>query len=145
MRFDQLPRSENVEDRRGDRSGFPMGRTGGVGLGTIILLALVGWALGINPLYLIGGAEILSRMGGSPQQSQPSPANPRADAPSDQMKEFVSAVTGSAEVQWSEIFARAGKRYHPPTVIMFSGATGSACGLAQSAMGPFYCPNDQKI
>ena len=146
MRFDQLPRSDNVEDRRGDRSGFPMGRAGGIGIGTIILLAVVGWALGINPLYLIGGAEVLSRLGGgSQQQSQPNPASPRADAPSDQMKEFVSAVAGSAEVQWKEIFARAGKSYQPPTLVMFSGGTSSACGLAQSAMGPFYCPNDQRI
>jgi len=61
MRFDQLPRSDKVEDRRGEGSaGFPMGRAGGVGIGTIIILVLVGWALGINPLYLIGGAEILS-------------------------------------------------------------------------------------
>jgi Putative neutral zinc metallopeptidase len=146
MRFDQLPRSDNVEDRRGDRSGFPMGRAGGIGLGTIILLAVVGWALGINPIYLIGGAEVLSRLGGgSQQQSQPSSANPGANAPSDQMKEFVSAVAGSAEVQWKEIFARAGKSYQPPTLVMFSGGTSSACGLAQSAMGPFYCPNDQRI
>jgi len=145
MRFDQLPRSDNVEDRRGDRSGFPMGRTGGIGLGTIILLGLVGWALGINPLYLIGGAEILSGLGGSQQQSQPSPTNTRAGQPSDQMKEFVSAVAGSAEVQWKEIFAAAGKSYRSPTVIMFSGVTSSGCGVAQSAMGPFYCPNDQKI
>ncbi len=147
MRFDQLPRSDNVEDRRGDGPrGFPMGRGGGIGLGTIILLGVIAWALGINPLYLIGGAEVLSRMGGgSQQQSQPSPASPTADAPSDQMKEFVSAVAGSAEVQWKEIFARAGKSYQPPTLVMFSGATSSACGLAQSAMGPFYCPNDQRI
>src|SRR5215475_6444661 len=55
MRLDELPRSDNVEDRRGDGSGgFPMGRTGGIGIGTIILLGLIGWALGINPLYLIG-------------------------------------------------------------------------------------------
>src|SRR5262245_14783104 len=147
MRFDQLPRSDNVEDRRGDGPrGFPMGRGGGIGLGTIVVLGVIAWALGINPLYLIGGAEILSRMGGgSQEQSQPSPSSPRADAPSDQTRDFVSAVVGSAEVQWKEIFARAGKSYQPPTLVMFSGGTRSACGVAQSAMGPFYCPNDQKI
>jgi uncharacterized protein len=142
MRFDQLPRSDRVEDRRGQ--GFPMGRAGGVGIGTIILLVILGWALGINPLYLIGGAEILSRLGGS-QQTQPAPENSRAGAPTDQMQQFVSSVLGSTEVQWQQIFARAGKSYQPPSLIMFSGATSSACGLAQSAMGPFYCPNDQKI
>ena len=140
MRLDELPRSDKVEDRRGDGSGgFPMGRAGGMGIGTVILLGLVGWALGINPLYLIGGAEILSGMGGSQQQqSQSAPDNAKTESPSDQMGEFVSAVLGSTEVQWKEIFARAGKTYQLPTLVMFSGATRSACGFAQSAMGPFY-------
>src|SRR5215471_1433248 len=136
MRLDELPRSNNVEDRRGDGSGgFPMGRTGRIGIGTIVLLGLIGWALGINPLYLIGGAEILSGLGGSQQQSQPVPGNAKTEAPPDQMGEFVSAVLGSTEAQWKEIFAQAGKTYEAPTLVMFSGATRSACGLAQSAMG----------
>src|SRR5215475_8631483 len=146
MRLDELPRSDKVEDRRGEGpGGFPMGRTGGVGIGTIILLVLVGWALGINPLYLIGGAEILSGLRGSQQESQPAPGTAKTESPSDQMSEFVSAVLGSTEVQWKEIFAKAGKTYEAPTLVMFSGATRSACGLAQSAMGPFYCPLDQKV
>jgi predicted metalloprotease len=109
MRLDQLPRSDQVEDRREDRrdGGFRIGRAGGIGIGTIILLGLVGWALGINPLYLIGGAEILSRLGGSQQQSQPVPSpSQTAELPSDQMGEFVSAVLGSTEVEWKEIFTR---------------------------------------
>jgi hypothetical protein len=61
------------------------------------------------------------------------------------MKEFVSAVLGSAEVQWSELFAQSNARYQAPTLVMFSGVTPSACGLAQSAMGPFYCPLDRKV
>ena len=146
MRLDELPRSDKVEDRRGDGpGGFPMGRAGGVGIGTIILLVIVGWALGINPLYLIGGAEILSGLRGSQQQTQPAPGNAKTQAPSDQMSEFVSAVLGSTEVQWKEIFARAGRTYQAPTLVMFSGATQSGCGYAQSAMGPFYCPIDQKL
>ncbi len=146
MRLDELPRSDNIEDRRGDGSGrFPTGRAGGLGIGTIIILGLVGWALGINPLYLINGAEVLSGGGGSPQQSRPAPGNTRTETPSDQMGQFVSAVLGSTEVQWKEIFARAGTTYQAPTLVMFSGATRSACGFAQSAMGPFYCPNDQKV
>jgi uncharacterized protein len=145
MRLDELPRSDQIEDRRGDRSGgFFMGR-GGLGIGTIILLGLLGWALGINPLYLIGGAEILSRWGGPQQQSQPAPGQTYADAASDRMGDFVSAVLGSTDVQWKEIFAQAGKTYERPTLVMFSGATRSACGFAQSAMGPFYCPLDQKV
>ena len=146
MRLDQLPRSDKVEDRRGDGpGGFPMGRAGGVGVGTIILLVLVGWALGINPLYLIGGAEILSGLRGSQQESQSAPGSAKMESRSDQMSEFVSAVLGSTEVQWKEIFAQAGRNYEGPTLVMFSGAARSACGFAQSAMGPFYCPNDRKV
>jgi predicted metalloprotease len=147
MRLDELPRSDRVEDRRGGGpGGFPMGgRAGGVGIGTIILLVIVGWALGINPLYLIGGAEILSGLRGSQQESQPAPGNAKTESASDQMSEFVSAVLGSTEVQWKEIFAQAGRTYEGPTLVMFSGATRSGCGFAQSAMGPFYCPNDRKV
>ena len=146
MRLDELPRSDKVEDRRGEGpGGFPMGRAGGVGIGTIILLVIVGWALGINPLYLIGGAEILSGLGGSQQESQPAPSDAKTQSASDQMSEFVSAVLGSTEVQWKEIFAQAGRTYEGPTLVMFSGATRSGCGFAQSATGPFYCPNDRKV
>jgi predicted metalloprotease len=85
---------------------------------------------------------MLSRLGGSQQQSQPAPGGSEA---SDQMGQFVSAVLGSTEVQWKEIFARSGKTYQPPSLVMFSGAAQSACGFASTAMGPFYCPNDRKI
>ena len=139
MRIDELPRSEKIEDRRAVRM-----RAGGIGIGTLIVLGLIGWALGINPLLLIGGAEILSRGGQSQPPSYSETAN-RTGGPSDQMKEFVSAVLGSAEVQWTELFAQANSRYQAPTLVMFSGATSSACGFAQSAMGPFYCPLDRKV
>ena len=89
-----------------ERAAFPMGRAGGMGIGTVVLLGIVGWALGINPMYLIGGAEVLSGLGGSQQQPQPAPGKAETEAPSDQMGEFVSAVLGSTEVQWKEIFAR---------------------------------------
>jgi predicted metalloprotease len=146
MRLDELPRSDKVEDRRGNGSSdFPMRRTGGIGIGTIVFLALVGWALGINPLYLIGGANIFSDLGGSQQQSQPARSSTKTAYSPDQMSAFVSAVLGSTEVQWKEIFSKAGRTYQLPTLVMFSGATRSACGFAQSAMGPFYCPNDQKV
>ena len=143
MRVDELPRSDKIEDRRGSGTGLPMGRAGGLGIGTVVILGLIGWALGIDPRVLIGGAEILSGGGGT-QQEQSAPTDAQAGS-SDQMHEFVSAVLGSTEVQWKEIFAQGGKNYSAPTLVMFSGATRSACGLAQSAMGPFYCPNDQKV
>jgi predicted metalloprotease len=145
MRLDQLPRSDRIEDRRGQSpSRFPGGR-GGLGIGTVAILCLVGWVFGINPMYLISGAEVLSGLRNSGQQSQPAPRQTKMETPSDQMGEFVAAVLGSTEVQWKEIFARAGQTYTPPTLIMFTGAVPSACGYAQAAMGPFYCPNDQKV
>jgi uncharacterized protein len=144
MRFDQLPRSDQVEDRRGEtRRGLPMGRAGGIGIGTLLLLSAIGWALGINPIYLIGGAEILSGLRAPQQQTQPT--NTKVDPASDRTSEFVAAVLGSTEAQWRDIFAQSGRTYEPPTLVMFSGATRSACGFAQSAMGPFYCPNDRKV
>ena len=144
MRLDQLPRSDNVEDRRGEGGGFrvPGGR-GGVGIGTIVLLGLLGWYLGIDPRILIGGADILS--GGSGSQQQQETQETRTGAPSDQMAQFVSAVLGGTEAQWQKIFAQSGRTYEPPTLVMFSGVTRSGCGFAQSAMGPFYCPNDRKV
>jgi predicted metalloprotease len=143
MRLDELPRSNRVDDRRsGGMRRIPGGRGGGISLGTLIIIGLIAWALGINPLHLLGG---LSGLGGPPPQSQPAPEERRADAPSDQMRDFVSAVLGSTEVQWQQIFERAGKSYRAPALVMFAGATRSGCGFAQSAMGPFYCPLDQSI
>jgi uncharacterized protein len=141
MRIDQLPRSGNIQDRRGRQM-----RRGGLGLGTLIVLSLIGWALGIDPRALISGAEMMAN--GGPSQSSnyfdTAPAE-NTDSPHDQMAEFVSAVLGSTEVQWTETFSEAGARYQPPTLVMFSEATSSACGFAQSAMGPFYCPRDQRV
>jgi uncharacterized protein len=148
MRLDDLPESGNIEDRRGERSGgiggLPGGR-GGLGIGTIVVLGLVGWALGIDPRLLIGGAELLEGGGDQTQMQQPS-AQRQTGVPQDEMGRFVSRILGSTEVEWREIFSKAGKTYKPPVLVMFSGTTDAAgCGLAQSAMGPFYCPNDQKV
>ncbi len=139
MRLDELPKSARIEDRR----GIPIAR-GGIGIGTVVVLALIGWALGIDPRVLIGGAEMLSGSSETHQQSDASSAT-RPGPPSDTMGQFVSAVLGSTEAQWTDIFKQAGKTYKPPTLVMFSGATQSSCGFAQAAMGPFYCPVDQKV
>ena len=137
MRLDELPTSDRIEDRR----GVPGGRAG-LGIGTVVVLGLIGWALGIDPRLLIGGAELIS--GGS--QTQQGPASPGSTgAPSDEMGHFVSAILGSTEAEWTEILARSGINYKPPTLVMFSGATESGCGFAKAAMGPFYCPIDQKV
>ena len=151
MRLDDLPQSDNIEDRRDDSGGgggggFPMGMggRGGLGIGTIVVLGIIGYALGIDPRLLIGGAEMLS--GGSQQQQAPSRPSGKTGAPSDELGKFVSQILGSADVQWKQVFEQAGQRYRAPTLVMFTGATrADACGQAQSAMGPFYCPPDQKI
>src|SRR6185437_9668677 len=127
MRIDELPKSERIEDRRGGSSGIPGGR-GSLGIGTVVILGLIGWALGIDPRVLIEGAETISGNGPAQQQSGAS-STTTAGTPSDEMGKFVSAVLGSTEAQWPTIFAQGGKRYEPPTLVMFSGATKSGCGF----------------
>jgi predicted metalloprotease len=139
MRLDELPKSARIEDRR----GVTVAR-GGIGIGTVVVLGLIGWALGIDPRLLIGGAEMMSRSGG-PQQQADAGSTTSSGGPSDAMGQFVSAVLGSTEAVWTDYFGQAGQTYKPPTLVMFSGATQSGCGFAQKAMGPFYCPIDQKV
>ena len=140
MRWEDFRRSGNVEDRRGMR--MPGGAAGGLGIGTVLVLGLLGWALGIDPRLLIGGAEVLT--GTRPETSSQAPSGPTG-APSDQLGQFVSAVLGDTEDRWKEIFRQGGKNYAAPKRVLFAGVTQSACGRAQSAMGPFYCPSDQRL
>ncbi|MCL8384622.1 KPN_02809 family neutral zinc metallopeptidase [Xanthobacter aminoxidans] len=149
MRWEDFRSSDNVEDRRGDGGGgggfqMPGGR-GGLGIGTIIIVGLIGWALGINPALLIGGLEAING-GGSTQQAAPAPQRGRPTAPpTDQLGRFAAAVLAQTEDVWTELFRADGKTYQDPKLVLFSGSTRSACGGAQSAMGPFYCPLDQKV
>jgi predicted metalloprotease len=150
MRWENLPGSDNVEDRRGESGGGGFGlpmRRGGLGIGAVVVLGLIGWALGIDPRLLIGGAEVLT--GGQQQQTQPydrSGGATKTGQPDDQMGKFVSGVLGSADIEWKEIFNKAGQQYRGPTLVLYNGVTRQACGgVAQSAMGPFYCPADQKV
>jgi len=155
MRLDETEQSENIEDRRGEPGGgfggggfgFPLGG-GGLGIGTIVVLGLIGWALGIDPRILIGGADIFS--GGSPHVQQPMqpPGGQarRTGKPSDDIGRFVSTVLGNIDTEWTDIFQRDGKTYRKPVLVLYQGQTQAACGgQAQSAMGPFYCPTDQKV
>jgi len=147
MRWEDFRRSDNVEDVRGEEGGggIPIpGGGGGLGIGTIIVLGLLGWALGIDPRILIGGAEIFTG-GGQPQIEQRQTPDRPAGAPSDRQGQFVAAVLGSTEDVWTEIFAQNGQQYRPPRLRLFAGATQSACGFAQAAMGPFYCPLDRRV
>jgi uncharacterized protein len=148
MRWDDFRRSDNVEDDRdggGPRGGFgiPVGR-GGLGIGTVVVLALVGWALGIDPSVLIGGAELISGGGSQVQQPYRQPAV-RKGAPADQTGQFVAAVLGNTEDVWSAIFNANGKQYRPAPLRLYRGGEESGCGFAQAAMGPFFCPRDKRI
>jgi uncharacterized protein len=152
MRTDDWQTSDNIEDRRDDSGGgyggggggfgLPMG--GGLGIGGLVVLALIGWALGINPLLLIGGGEVLTRNTHyqSPIQNRPSS---KTSQPTDIEGKWVSQVLRQNEDRWREIFDQSKQRYQAPHLVLFRGRTQSACGLAQSAMGPFYCPGDRKI
>jgi predicted metalloprotease len=158
MRWDDFRHSDNIEDVRGEGGGgfgggfpggggfgIPMGRGGGLGIGTVIVLGIVGWALGIDPRILIGGAEIIQ---GGPRYEQPYQPEQRRTTrtvPQDDSGKFVAAVIGNTEDTWKEIYQEAGRTYRPPRVVLFSGVSQGGCGMAQAAMGPFYCPNDQRI
>jgi predicted metalloprotease len=151
MRWEDYRSSDNVEDRRGAGGGFQMpGGRGGLGIGTLIIVGLIGWALGINPAVLIGGLEAINGTGGGPQQQyapqrQGGAQSASQGAPKDQLGRFAAAVLAQTEDVWTDIFRTDGKTYQDPKLVLFSGATRSACGGAQSAMGPFYCPLDQKV
>jgi predicted metalloprotease len=150
MRWDDFRRSDNVEDDRegggaygGGGFRLPVGR-GGLGIGTVIVLGLIGWALGIDPNVLIGGAELISNSGSSYQQPYRPPAR-RTGAPSDRTGNFVAAVLGSTEDVWGEIFRVNGRQYRAAPLRLYRGGEEGGCGFAQAAMGPFYCPPDGRI
>jgi predicted metalloprotease len=149
MRWDDLRQSSNIEDdreasaSRGGGLGIP-GGGGGLGIGMVIILGLIGWALGIDPSVLIGGAQILTGGGEATQQTSPAP-EVDAGTPNDQTGQFVAAVLGSTEDVWTQIFAANGRTYHPSKLRLFSGSEPTPCAFARSAMGPFYCPRDQRV
>ena len=150
MRLDGEDESNNIEDARGQGGGFRLpgggggglsfggGRMGCGGLVVVIVLALV---FGVNPMTLLGGG------GGAPVQQQIGQPQmdeaPRAPSETDR---FVAKVLSTTERTWGEIFpAEVGEAYREPKLVLFSDSVRSGCGAAQSAMGPFYCPADQKI
>jgi len=155
MRYDDFRRSDNIDDRRDDGGfggggggfGFPMGGGVGLGIGTIIVLGLIGWAVGIDPRILIGGAEILSGGGQAPSYQTDRRSGPaKTGAPTDEMGSMISGVLGEIDDRWDEIFKASGQTYRGPRIVLFRNATnGGRCGMAQSAMGPFYCPPDRQI
>ena len=157
MRLDDERGSDNVEDRRGQGGGgfrfpgggrrvrFPSGkRGGGIGMWGIIILIVLSLVFGFNPLDMLGGG------GGGlvPQQTEYQAPQPSGkSATDDEMKTFISKVLGTTEDTWAKIFKvqANGRQYQPPKLVLFSGYVQSACGAAQAAMGPFYCPLDSKV
>ena len=137
MRWEGRGESGNVEDRRGaGGGGMRLGLPVGGGIGGIVLLLLFSALTGQNPLDLIGGSTDESGT------SEPGPASPPATDP---QTRFMRVVLKDTEDTWTTIFRSNGSRYEEPTLVLFSGATNTACGLGQSAMGPFYCPGDRKV
>lgn len=129
MRLDDERESLNVEDRRG---GSFIGR-GSVGIGTIVI-ALVAMYFGVDPSVV---TNVLA------PDSAPVAAN--APPANDPASHFVAKVLGSTEDVWKNIFQASGSEYREPKLVLFTGATPTACGTGQAAMGPFYCPQDEKV
>ena len=141
MRWQSGRRSDNVEDRRGMTPGRMVGG-GGVG---VIVIALIAMFLGVDPRQIL---NILGQMNTQTQQQtaqKPSSRSARQPRPDDQLADFVSVVLADTEETWNALFQKMGQTYREPKLVLFSGAVQSACGFAQAAMGPFYCPADQKV
>jgi predicted metalloprotease len=131
MRLDDQNESDNVEDRRGGGIG-----RGGIGIGTVVIALVAGYFFGIDPALILGLAS-----NPSPGSMQPATRPPAGD----EMATFVAKVLGSTESTWQTVFRESGRRYEEPKLVLFTGVTPTACGTGQSAMGPFYCPSDQKV
>ena len=139
MKWEGERESENVEDRRGG-GGFPIFGGRGIGVGTIVIALVGGWIFGINPLTIL---SVLSGGGAPSTQVSSGPSN--APPSNDQETRFVRTVLASTEDVWAAVFQSGQVRYQPPRLVLFRGATATACGTGQAAMGPFYCPGDQQV
>ena len=145
MRLDDFdPNAINVEDQRGSGGGFPMGRGGQVGCGTLVVALILSAVLGVDPGQLIGGLQQ-----GQPQE-QVAPAQAggtdtstscRLDAASKESCDTLYSLNQT----WSGIFGAANVKFAPPKLVFYAQSGSSGCGAAQSAMGPFYCPDDRGI
>ncbi len=146
MKWEGHRQSKNVEDRRGQPGGgggrLPRVGGRGVGVGTIVIALLAGWAFGINPLTVLG---LLS--GGDPGAvvQQQAPAGANTVPANDRAAQFTVTVLADTEDVWNPLFRASQGQYREPTLVLFRGATPTACGTGQSAMGPFYCPGDSKV
>ena len=137
MRWESGRQSENVEDRRGVNMSR---RVVGGGIGTV-LLVLVALYFGIDPSIILDQSQMTVPGTSAPSQSEPYSASPEEK----RLAEFVSVVLADTEDTWQTLFRGMGKTYEEPKLVLFSGAVESACGTASTAVGPFYCPMDQKV
>ena len=136
-RIDDQRESDNIEDRRGMSisRGVKIGGLGGLG---IVAVVLIGMFLGVDPSVIFQAVSgIQSTSVSEPQVSQPTAH--------DDQRDFVAVVLGETEDVWHEAFQKMGRTYQPPKLVLFSGTVESACGMAGSAMGPFYCASDKKV
>ena len=149
MRWGNMRESDNVEDR--ESAGPAGGLGGGFKLGGVGLVAVlaISWFLGLNPLDVLvslqGGDSPSAPTQSAPPSSTSGPASTSAPGARDEIKEFIARILGDTEDTWSAIFKRMGREYRPPKLVLFRGAVDSACGLARSAAGPFYCSPDDRV
>jgi predicted metalloprotease len=145
MRTDDLRPSSNVEDDREASAsrGIP-GGAGGLSIGAVIIIGLISWYFGIDPSVLLNGYQNLTSGNSGSEQTSPAPPV-TAGAPNDPTGMFVALILGDTEDRWTEIFAANGRTYHPPKLRLFAGSEPTPCAFARSAMGPFYCPRDQRV
>jgi len=139
MKWEGEEQSRNVEDRRGAGGGGLRIGGRGIGIGTIAVALVAGWVFGINPLTVLGllsGGETAPAVSQGP--ARPPPAEDRAAA-------FASTVLRDTEQVWGQVFQASGGSYKEPRLVLFRGATATACGTGQAAMGPFYCPGDAQV
>ena len=143
MKWEGNRESDNVEDRRGDGGGggggFSFGG-GSIGIGTIAIALIGSYFLGVSPMTIINA---ISGGGSMPVQQEQAPA--KAPPASDRQAKFVSTVLADTEDVWTQLFAAQNARYVKPKLVLFTGATRTACGTGNTAAGPFYCPGDQKV
>jgi hypothetical protein len=137
MRWESGRRSENVEDRR----GFHVSRrVAGGGIGTL-LIVLVAMYFGIDPSIILNQSQLPIPGAEAPTSSEPYSASPEEK----RLADFVSVVLADTEDAWKTLFHAMGQAYQEPKLVLFSGSVHSACGMASAAVGPFYCPMDQKV
>ena len=145
MKWEGNRESVNVEDRRDGSGGGGLGGLFGgrsIGIGTIVVALLGGWVFGISPITIL---NVLTG-GGAPTEQVAQPGQAQRPPADDRMGKFVSTVLADTEDVWKDLFSKGGATYKEPRLVLFRGQTSTGgCGAGQAAMGPFYCPADEKV